>query len=68
MVRDIAYIATQIEAGRFQLDDSHGITHAVFEILRNARLLKPNVEPNIVVCWGGHSISRLEYDYTKDVG
>ena len=68
VVRDIAYIATQIEAGRFQLDDSHGITHAVFEILRNARLLKPNVEPNIVVCWGGHSISRLEYDYTKDVG
>jgi len=68
VVRDIAYIATQIEAGRFQLDDSHGITHAVFEILRNARLLKPNVEPNMVVCWGGHSISRLEYDYTKDVG
>jgi predicted Rossmann-fold nucleotide-binding protein len=68
VVRDIAYIATQIEAGRFQLDDSHGITHAVFEILRNARLLKPNVEPNIVVCWGGHSISRTEYDYTKDVG
>ena len=68
VVRDIAYVATQIEAGRFQLGDSHGITHAVFEILRNARLLKPNVEPNLVVCWGGHSISRLEYDYTKDVG
>ncbi len=25
-----AYVATQIIAGRFQLDDSHGITHAVF--------------------------------------
>jgi predicted Rossmann-fold nucleotide-binding protein len=68
VVRDIAYVATQIEGGRFQLEDSHGITHAVFEILRNARVLKPNIEPNLVVCWGGHSISRHEYDYTKLVG
>ncbi len=68
VVRDIAYVATQIDAGRFQLEDSHGITHAVFEILRNARVLRPNIEPNLAVCWGGHSISRLEYEYTKDVG
>ena len=26
------------------------------------------VQPNLVVCWGGHSIGRLEYDYTKKVG
>ncbi len=68
VVRDIAYIATQIEAGRFRLEDSHGITHAVFEILRNARVLRPNIEPNLVVCWGGHSIPRHEYEYTKAVG
>jgi len=68
VVRDIAYVATQIDAGRFRLDDSHGITHAVFEILRNARALRPNIEPNLVVCWGGHSIPRQEYDYTKSVG
>ncbi|MBS0439948.1 MAG: LOG family protein [Proteobacteria bacterium] len=68
VVRDIVYVANQIQAGRFQLEDSHGITHAVFEILRNARALKPNVEPNLAVCWGGHSISRTEYDYTKKVG
>ncbi|HCI10222.1 MAG TPA: LOG family protein, partial [Alcanivorax sp.] len=24
--------------------------------------------PNLVVCWGGHSISREEYDYAKSVG
>ena len=24
--------------------------------------------PNLVVCWGGHSIRRVEYDYTKKVG
>jgi len=68
VVRDIVYVATQIQAGRFELEESHGITHAVFDILRNARMLKPNVEPNLAVCWGGHSISRLEYDYTKQVG
>ncbi|MEO6076525.1 MAG: pyrimidine/purine nucleosidase domain-containing protein, partial [Dokdonella sp.] len=68
VVRDIVYVSAQIEAGAFDLADSEGITDAVFQILRNARLLKPNVEPNLVVCWGGHSISRLEYDYTKDVG
>jgi len=68
VVRDIVYVATQIDAGAFELDDSHGITHAVFEILRNARVLRANVDPNLVVCWGGHSIGRNEYEYTKKVG
>jgi predicted Rossmann-fold nucleotide-binding protein len=68
VVRDIVYVATQIEAGRFDLASSPGVTHAVFEILRNARVLRANVDPNLVVCWGGHSISREEYDYTKKVG
>jgi predicted Rossmann-fold nucleotide-binding protein len=40
----------------------------VFEILRNARILKAQIDPNLVVCWGGHSISRDEYEYTKQVG
>lgn len=68
VVRDIVYVSAQIEAGAFDLTNSEGITDAVFQILRNARILKPNVEPNLIVCWGGHSISRLEYDYTKHVG
>ncbi len=68
VVRDIVYVATQIAAGRFDLADSPGITHAVFEILRNARVLRPHTDPDIVVCWGGHSIARHEYDYTKKVG
>jgi pyrimidine/purine-5'-nucleotide nucleosidase len=68
VVRDIVYISTQIDAGRFDLDSPHGITHAVFEILRNARVLRPHLEPSMVVCWGGHSIPRHEYQYTKDVG
>ena len=68
VMRDIVYVTTQIEAGRFDLTDSPGITNAMFEILRNARVLRPNIDPNLVVCWGGHSIGRDEYDYTKRVG
>ena len=68
VVRDIVYVSTQLEQGGFDLDDTVGITHAVFEILRNARILKPQIDPNLVVCWGGHSISRDEYEYTKQVG
>jgi len=40
----------------------------VFHILRNARVLELQLRPNLVVCWGGHSIRRIEYDYTKKVG
>jgi predicted Rossmann-fold nucleotide-binding protein len=69
VVRDIAYVATEVEdSDGFDLDSSDGITAAVFEILRNARVLRPDVEPNMVVCWGGHSIKRHEYEYTKLVG
>ncbi len=69
VVRDIAYVATEIQNGSgFDLDSTDGLTSAVFEILRNARVLRPNIEPNLVVCWGGHSIPRGEYEYTKAVG
>ena len=68
VVRDIVYVSTQLEQLGLDLEDSAGLTQAVFEILRNARILAPNIDPNLVVCWGGHSISREEYDYTKMVG
>jgi len=69
VLRDVIYINSEFVAGgQFDLDSSHGITNAVFHVLRNAGVLKTGVEPNIVVCWGGHSISRNEYDYTKKVG
>jgi predicted Rossmann-fold nucleotide-binding protein len=69
VVRDIVYVATEIQENpRYDLATSAGLTNAVFEILRNARVMKPGAEPNVVVCWGGHSISREEYDYDKRVG
>ncbi len=68
VVRDIVYVSTQLEYSSDDLDGSAGLTQSVFEILRNARILKPNIDPAMVVCWGGHSISREEYDYTKAAG
>ena len=69
VLRDILYAEENIlKAHRFDLDKSEDITNAVFHILRNANLLQPDVEPKLVVCWGGHSIPPNEYQYTKEVG
>lgn len=69
VLRDILYVHDEIDHNpNFDLNSSTGITDAVFYILRNAKILHPHLNPNLVVCWGGHSISREEYDYSKDVG
>lgn len=69
VLRDIIYVSDEINDNpKFKLDTSNGISNAVFHILRNANILRPMANPNLVVCWGGHSISRKEYDYTKLVG
>lgn len=69
VLRDIIYVSDEIKNNpRFDLDGSDGISSAVFHILRNANILRPMTPPKLVVCWGGHSISRKEYDYTKVVG
>ncbi len=69
VLRDVIYVNDEIYTNpKLDLDTSEGITDAVFHILRNANVLHPNSEPNLVVCWGGHSIGRKEYDYSKQVG
>ncbi len=69
VLRDVVFTSNEIIAsGRFDLRDSASITNAVFHVLRNARILDRKARPNLVVCWGGHSITREEYQYTKDVG
>jgi len=69
VLRDVIYVNDEINGNpKFNLDTSEGITDSVFHILRNANVLQPMTNPNLVVCWGGHSISRIEYDYSKDVG
>lgn len=69
VLRDVLFIHSQINSGdRFDLQGSAGVTDAVFHMLRHANVLRSGIEPNIVVCWGGHSIERREYDYCKRVG
>ncbi len=67
-LRDIVYTQSELENQRVDFSSSQGITDYVFHLLRNARTLRAGVEPKIVVCWGGHSISTEEYKYTKVVG
>jgi predicted Rossmann-fold nucleotide-binding protein len=68
-LRDIVFTEHKLaETQSFDLSSSAGITDAVFRILRNANVVRSNVQPRLVVCWGGHSISRAEYDYSKTVG
>jgi hypothetical protein len=69
VLRDLLYAHDDVLVSpRFDLKTSAGITDAVFHILRNARVLRAQDEPRLVVCWGGHAIERDEYDYTKVVG
>jgi predicted Rossmann-fold nucleotide-binding protein len=68
-LRDVVFIHQQRPLQeRFDLNTGEGISDAVFRMLRNAAMVRPGIPPNIVVCWGGHSISRQEYDFTKAVG
>jgi len=69
VLRDVIYVHNKIvNSPRFNMGESVDVTNAVFHILRNAHILIPRLEPNLVVCWGGHSIGLEEYNYTKEVG
>jgi predicted Rossmann-fold nucleotide-binding protein len=65
VLRDILFTDTKYKNIS---DDSSEITHVTFDILRNANVIQPETEPNLITCWGGHSINHIEYKYTKEVG
>jgi len=67
VLRDIVFIDETIgfEPADLSGDD---VTQSVFDLLRNANALCFGRDPDLVVCWGGHSIGAEEYDYTKAVG
>lgn len=67
-LRDIIYTDFKITAAQTEPPTSAQVTNTVFRILRNAGIVKPNQPPQLVVCWGGHSIPREEYDFSKQVG
>lgn len=69
VLRDVLYVTNEInQSPRFKLDTPDGITDVVFHILRNANLLHKGAQAPLIVCWGGHSINRDEYKYTKEIG
>lgn len=68
-LRDILYTSSELEQHASDAPlGSVELTDLVFHILRNAEVMQRTPLPNLVVCWGGHSISRTEYEYTKKVG
>lgn len=75
VLRDILFVNSQVAAIKGILnptldkqDISFYITNLVFAILRNANALHVGEDPNLVVCWGGHSINEIEYYYARQVG
>lgn len=69
VLRDIVYVNMHLaDSQRLNLTNPTHITNLVFGILRNAGSLTPGITPNLVVCWGGHSINAAEYQYTREVG
>jgi predicted Rossmann-fold nucleotide-binding protein len=69
VLRDLLHIGAKYASDKLlSKNDSSFITNSVFEMLRHAQALKNTAELNLVVCWGGHSIGEIEYQYTKEVG
>ncbi len=68
VLRDILFTASEQPEPSEGEPDSTRLTDFVFHILRNADVMQRAQDPKLVVCWGGHSISRTEYDYSKRVG
>ncbi|MEM6543713.1 MAG: nucleotide 5'-monophosphate nucleosidase PpnN [Pseudomonadota bacterium] len=68
-LRDVVFTEHKLaEQQVFDLSSPDGVTDAVFRILRNADVVRSDIPPKLIVCWGGHSIPRHEYDYSKTVG
>ncbi|WP_241649485.1 nucleotide 5'-monophosphate nucleosidase PpnN [Rosenbergiella collisarenosi] len=72
VLRDIVFVTAQLNTDKrvkqHAPTDSVYITNMVFSLLRNARALHVGELPNMVVCWGGHSINPTEYLYCREVG
>lgn len=67
ILRDILYLR-ETASNHKNLTPSMQTSHEIFYRLRHAGAFHPGAKPNTVVCWGGHSIPVVEYDYTKEIG
>lgn len=68
VLRDILHVNNKMDNNKLSFEGGDNITNSVFNILRHTNVMVAGKEPNLIVCWGGHSISEEEYDYTKKVG
>lgn len=68
VLRDLLYVGIELDQCCPGINESEATTNMVFHVLRHAGAIRPHVKPDMVVCWGGHSIDRHEYEYTKKVG
>lgn len=72
VLRDILFVHAQItneqKAHNLNMENGTHITSTIFSILRNAKALHISEDPNMIVCWGGHSINEKEYLYGRKVG
>lgn len=68
VLRDILHMGGKYHFDDPQESESRFLTDIVFDMLRHAQVIKVGSDPNMVVCWGGHSIGEIEYQYTKKVG
>ncbi|ASP49166.1 nucleotide 5'-monophosphate nucleosidase PpnN [Cognaticolwellia beringensis] len=63
VLRDILFIGDCYNSNAID-----STTNVIFDMLRNANAIIPDSSPNLITCWGGHSINSIEYKYTKQVG
>lgn len=69
VLRDIVYSRSLVQGQAVDaVPAPEDTTNMIFHVLRNADVLSAGTQPNTIVCWGGHSISREEYVYSKKVG
>ncbi|PMH37504.1 LOG family protein [Vibrio sp. 10N.286.49.B3] len=69
VLRDIVYVNMHLaDSQQLNLTDPTHITNLVFRLLRNTGTLTVGLEPDLIICWGGHSINAAEYQYTREVG
>ena len=61
VLRDLLHMGAKYETHELDLSETAHITHMVFDMLRNAEVINSDQDPNLVVCWGGHSINEIEY-------
>ncbi|GLR70850.1 nucleotide 5'-monophosphate nucleosidase PpnN [Agaribacter marinus] len=68
VLRDMLYMSSKHRSFEQDVEETNIITHMVFDMMRHANALSNSEPANLVVCWGGHSIKKDEYKYTKEVG